>query len=379
MSESTSSLQRTALYAAHVAAGAKLVDFAGWEMPINYGSQVEEHHIIRRSAGMFDVSHMVVSDITGSGAKAWLQHLVANDVAKLQPNQALYTCMLNPEGGVIDDLIIYERGNGNYRIVSNAATRDGDLAWFQAQAASFDVTITERPELAMIAVQGPQARDKALSVLSGDARATVEGLKRFYAAEVETDLGVVFAARTGYTGEDGFEWVVPNEVAQQWWQRFVDAGIQPCGLGARDTLRLEAGMMLYGSDMTTTTTPLESGLNWTIAWGEEGGPKRDFVGRAALEAQKAAGVPRKMFGLLLQDRGVLRSHMMVQVNGQNVGAITSGGFSPTLERSIALARVESAAGLKLGDTCQVEVRGKALNARVVKANFVREGQALVDL
>ncbi len=379
MSESSFPLQRTALHAAHIAAGAKLVDFAGWDMPINYGSQVEEHHIIRRSAGMFDVSHMVVSDITGSGAKAWLQHLVANDVAKLRPNQALYTCMLNPEGGVIDDLIIYERGHGNYRIVSNAATREGDLAWFKAQAANFDVTIAERPELAMIAVQGPQARDKALSLLSGDARSTVEALKRFYAAEIETDLGVVFAARTGYTGEDGFEWVVPNEVAQQWWQRFLAAGIQPCGLGARDTLRLEAGMMLYGSDMTTTTTPLESGLNWTIAWGDEDAPKRDFVGRAALEAQKAAGVPRKMIGLLLQDRGVLRSHMVVQVDGQDVGEITSGGFSPTLERSIALARVMASAALKPGDVCQVEVRGKALHARVVKSVFVREGQSLVDL
>lgn len=356
--------QKTVLYDKHVEYGGKIVDFAGWQMPVNYGSQMEEHHHVRNDAGMFDVSHMTVIDLTGAGVKAFLRNLLANDVARLKdPGKALYSCMLNQQGGVIDDLIVYYMHDGWYRMVVNAATRDKDLAWIDQQSAGYEVEIRERPDLAMIAVQGPHAREKAIEALPVDVVEAVSGLGRFFGC----DCGEWFVGRTGYTGEDGFEIMLPDSEAPALWDRLAAAGVKPCGLGARDTLRLEAGMNLYGSDMTETTSPLISGLGWTIAWEPE---ERDFIGRSALQQERDNGVTQKLVGLVLEDKGVLRGHQKVIVDGIGEGETTSGTFSPTLKQSIALARVPK----DTGDHCQVEIRGKLLNARVVKPVFVRDGK-----
>ena len=359
---------RTPLFDTHVAAGARMVDFGGWDMPVNYGSQIDEHHAVRRDAGMFDVSHMCVLDLNGTQVREFLRFLLANDVAKLKtPGKALYSCMLNEHGGVIDDLIVYFMTDNWFRMVVNAGTRDKDIAWIRQQAVAFAVEISVREDLAMIAVQGPQARAKAVSVLGAETQPALE-LKIFSGGE----FGRYFIARTGYTGEDGFEVMLPAADAAKTWVAFHAAGIAQCGLGARDTLRLEAGMNLYGNDMDETQSPLESGLAWTIAFEPA---DRNFIGRAALEAQQQTGVPRKMVGLLLEDRGVLRSHQPVIVAGQPDGEITSGTFSPTLERSIALARVPAAAQ----GSVKVDIRGKHLAARIVPYPFARHGKACIEL
>jgi len=360
----------TPLYDTHVAAGAKMVDFGGWDMPLHYGSQLEEHHQVRRDAGMFDVSHMVVSDIKGSSVRDLLRLLVANNVDKLRtPGRALYTCMLNSKGGVIDDLIVYFMNDQWFRIVSNAATRDKDLAWIAAAAREFgNVTVNERPELAMIAVQGPNAKEKAYAALGENLREAAVRLKPFHSVSI----GELMVATTGYTGEDGFEIILPAKAAVFTWQMLAEAGVKPCGLGARDTLRLEAGMALYGSDMDETVTPLEAGLSWTVAFE----PKdRHFIGREALEKQLAAGVKRELVGLLLEDKGVLRSHMKVYC-AQGEGETTSGSFAPTLNQSIALARVP--AGVTVGDRVEVDIRGKRLGAKVVKYPFARHGKRCIE-
>lgn len=359
--------QRTPLYDAHVAAGAKIVDFAGWEMPINYGSQIEEHHLVRRDAGMFDVSHMLAIDLAGCDAQAFLRRLVANDVAKLTvPGKALYSCMLNDDGSVIDDLIIYFLSDTNYRIVVNAGTAAKDLAWMQAQAANFNVSLTPRRDLAMIAIQGPQARERFWQAFP-ESRAASEDLAVFQANEWNDWL----IARTGYTGEDGFEISVPAEQAMSVWQKLLAAGVKPAGLGARDTLRLEAGMNLYGQDMDETQNPLESGLAWTVDFKDA---KRDFIGKSALLARQQQGNLRQLLGLLLLDKGVLRSHQKVFTQ-QGDGETTSGSFSPTLNQSIAFARLP--AGVQPGDEVQVAIRDKLLKAKVVKPPFARNGKPLI--
>ena len=359
---------KTPLYDKHVEAGARIVDFGGWDMPLHYGSQKEEHHAVRQKAGVFDVSHMTVVDITGARAQEFLRFLVANDVAKLKDyGKALYTCMLNEDGGVIDDLIVYFFEPDNYRLVVNAATREKDLAWIRQQAVAYDVDVGERAELAMIAVQGPQARELAAPCIDEAHREQALALKPF----TGMFAGEAFVARTGYTGEDGWEILLPAAEVTKTWDRLLAAGVQPCGLGARDTLRLEAAMNLYGSDMDETISPLEAGLGWTVAWEPA---DRDFIGRAALEAQREAGGLRRFVGLLLVDRGVLRNHLRVVVEGIGDGEITSGGFSPTIGRSIALARVPAGEY----DRAKVEVRGKLLDVRIVKTPFVRNGQVRID-
>jgi aminomethyltransferase len=359
---------RTPLYDTHVAAGARMVDFGGWDMPVNYGSQIDEHHAVRRDAGMFDVSHMCVLDLSGPRVREFLRYLLANDVARLTSSgKALYSCLLNEQGGVIDDLIVYFMTDSWFRMVVNAGTRDKDIAWIRQQAGAFQIEVKVRDDLAMIAVQGPNARVKAVTVL-GDETQTALDLKVFSGGQ----FGRYFIARTGYTGEDGFEVMVPQQQAGEIWQQFHAAGIAQCGLGARDTLRLEAGMNLYGNDMDEQQSPLESGLTWTIAFEPT---DRNFIGRAALQAQQRAGVARKMVGLLLEERGVLRSHQAVLVEGQANGEITSGTFSPTLQRSIALARVPIAA---VG-TVKVDIRGKQLPARIVAYPFVRNGKIRIEL
>ncbi len=358
-------LKQTPLHDAHVAAGAKMVDFGGWHMPIHYGSQIEEHHAVRQDAGMFDVSHMTVVDLRGPRVAEFLRYLLANNVDRLQETgKALYTCMLNEAGGVIDDLIVYHMHGNWYRMVVNSATREKDLAWIREHAAPFGVEVEEGSELAMLAVQGPKARARVHEVLQLDEG--VRDMAPFFAREV----GDMFIARTGYTGEDGYELIVPADEIAELWRKLLDAGVRPCGLGARDTLRLEAGMNLYGADMDESVTPLESGLAWTVAWEPE---TRDFIGRAALEKQKAAGVTRKLVGLVLEERGVLRNHLKVFVDGLEAGEITSGSFSPSLGRAIAFARV----GSEAGEHCTVEVRGKQLPARIVRPPFVRNGKPCV--
>ena len=362
-------MKQTVLFETHKAMGGKMVPFGGWEMPLHYGSQLEEHHQVRRDAGMFDVSHMTVVDFKGKEAKSYLRRLLANDVEKLKVSgKALYSCMLNEQGGVVDDLIVYYLNDDWYRMVVNAGTTEKDLAWLEKEAAGFNLTLTPREDLAMIAVQGPQAREKTLPLLSEALQQAGAELKPFNAVPD----GAWFLARTGYTGEDGFEIMLPGDQAADFWQRLKQAGVEPCGLGARDTLRLEAGMNLYGSDMDEETSPLESGLGWTIAWEPA---ERDFVGRSVLESQRQDANRKRFVGLVLTGRGVLRNHLPLFDGDRPLGEITSGGFAPTLERSIAFARVEP----DIGDNCEVEIRGKRVAAQVVKPPFVRNGKSQLEL
>ena len=358
--------QRTPLYDQHLALGAKMVDFGGWDMPLHYGSQVEEHHQVRRDCGVFDVSHMTVVDVAGAQAKAYLQRLLANDVARLaQVGKALYSAMLNEQGGVIDDLIVYLTDEG-YRLVVNASTRDKDLAWMRAQASGFEVRIDERADLAMLAIQGPQARTRMMDLVTQPRAALIQELKPFQGLAA----GDWFIGRTGYTGEDGLEIILPAEQAPDFFSELVGAGISPIGLGARDTLRLEAGLNLYGQDMNEEVSPLAANMGWTIAWEPA---ERAFVGRGALEEQRERSEQPKLVGLVLEERGVLRAHQVVRVNGIGEGEITSGSFSPTLGKSIALARVPA----NTGERAEVEIRNKWYPVRVVQPTFVRHCKVLV--
>lgn len=359
-------MKQTQLYDRHVAAGAKIVDFGGWAMPLHYGSQIDEHHAVRRGAGMFDVSHMTVVDIEGSESKNFLQQLFANDVGRLHPGKGLYSCMLNESGGVIDDLIVYDLDGGRYRVVVNAATRDADLAWMEARIDGLAAGLTERAELAMLAVQGPAARELCAPLLPDGAAEAALALAPFECYETPE----LFVARTGYTGEDGWEIVLSADAAGPLWNKLAEAGVRPCGLGARDTLRLEAGLNLYGQDMTEATSPLESNLGWTVAW-EPG--NREFIGRAALEESRAAGASLQLVGLVLEGRGVMRHGYAVQTDN-GAGEITSGGFSPTLEQSVALARVPAGCS----NDCSVQIRNRDVPARVVRPPFVRHGEKLID-
>ena len=373
-----SSLHHTPLHAAHLALNARMVDFGGWDMPVNYGSQIDEHHAVRTDAGMFDVSHMRVVDFAGSRAREFFRHAIANNVDKLTvPGKALYSCLLNPDGGVIDDLIVYFFAEDHFRSVVNAATAEKDIAWFSKLNAEggFGLTITPRNDLAIVAVQGPNAREKTWQVLPG-TRAASESIKPFNAVQFAgTAFGDVMLARTGYTGEDGFEVIVPAVHVEALWDALKAQGVKPAGLGARDTLRLEAGMNLYGQDMDETVSPLDAGLAWTVDLNDAA---RTFVGRKALEAK---GSKARFVGLILQKEngragGVLRAHQKV-VTPEGEGEVTSGTFSPSMQESIAFARVPL--GVKPGDVVHVQIRDKQLPASVVKLPFVRNGRVLAGL
>jgi aminomethyltransferase len=357
-------LKTTPLLIQHQAAGAKLVDFSGWQMPLHYGSQIQEHHAVRHDAGIFDVSHMAIIDVTGQQAVDFLRYLLANDVAKLNTDgKALYTCMLNPQGGIIDDLIVSKLADNNYRLVLNAGTREKDWAWLQKQHEAFDVHLNQRTDLAMIAIQGPNAITKLLPLFDQEQQTTLKNLPTFHGIMIDN----LFFSRTGYTGEDGFEVHIPANHVNEFWQNLLSIGFKPCGLGARDTLRLEAGLNLYGTDMDESTTPLESNLAWTVAFNPV---ERDFIGRANLEAQRKSG-HKQMVGIILESPGVLRSHQNVLVLDNGEGQITSGTFSPTLGHAIALARLPASAHSSI---CEVEMRHKRVPAIIVKPPFVRHGQ-----
>lgn len=359
-------LKKTALHAEHQKLGARLVDFAGWDMPIQYQSQLDEHHAVRTSAGMFDVAHMSAVDLHGTRTREFLRELLANDVAKLvQPGKALYSCMLREDGGIIDDLIAYFLREDWFRLVVNAGTTEKDLVWMRRQASVFGVEVRHRTDLGILAVQGPQAREKVCGLLPATLAEAARKLTAFNA----TYQGDWFVATTGYTGEDGLELILPHGDLVTLWQQLLADGVRPCGLGARDTLRLEAGMNLYGQDMDESKNPLESGLGWTIAWEPQ---ERQFVGRQAIEKLRGA-CPHQFIGLVLEGRGVMRAHMKVRFTNGAIGETTSGGFAPTLKNSIAFARVDSGAQ---GD-CEVEIRGQWVKARVVKPPFARNGKILV--
>lgn len=353
-------IKRTVFYDQHVKAQAKLVPFAGWEMPLHYGSQLHEHHQVRNAVGMFDVSHMGIIDIKGADARKYLRFLLANDIDRLQDGKALYTCLLNEQGGVIDDLIVYRISPSFYRLVVNAGTREKDLAWMKLQAKKVEVDIMERADLAMLALQGPEAKTKLPLLFPAEQRAIIQELASFSFVI----LGDYFVARTGYTGEDGYEIIFPTVRAKECWQDLLALDVAPCGLGARDTLRLEAGLNLYGADMDESVTPLESNLAWTVALEDK---ERLFIGRKALETQMQAGITRRLTGLILRGKGVIRDHQKVMMADHQVGEITSGGYSPTLEQSIALARVP----MQIGEHCFIEIRQQLIPADVIKPPFVR--------
>lgn len=357
-------LKKTALNEWHAKNGAKLVDFAGWEMPLNYGSQIEEHHAVRQAAGIFDVSHMGVVDVQGEQATNFLRYLLANDVAKLKQNgQALYTCLLNENGGIKDDLIVYRLDSQHYRIVVNAARREADVDWMTQQAKKYHVRVQLLPDFCIIAVQGPHALALSEKVFSAAVSETLPALSPFqFLMEGETLI-----ARTGYTGEAGFEMLVPNVEALSIWEAFIKAGAKPCGLGARDTLRLEAGLNLYGTDMDESTSPLVSNLSWTVSFKDEA---RNFIGRKALEEIKAQGIDQQLVGLVLKEKGVLRNHQTVFCDGKKIGEITSGGFSPTLGEAIAFARLPKTAKAPLS----VERRGQFIPVEIIKLPFIRAGE-----
>ncbi|WP_312691883.1 glycine cleavage system aminomethyltransferase GcvT [Kosakonia sp.] len=361
--------QQTPLYEQHTLCGARMVDFHGWMMPLHYGSQIDEHHAVRTDAGMFDVSHMTIVDLKGARTRDFLRHLLANDVAKLtKPGKALYTGMLNASGGVIDDLIVYYFTEDFFRLVVNSATREKDLSWIAQHAEPFAIEITVRDDLSLIAVQGPNAQAKAASLFNDAQRRAVEGMKPFFGVETEG----FFIATTGYTGEAGYEIALPNEQAAGFWQQLRDAGVKPCGLGARDTLRLEAGMNLYGQEMDESVSPLAANMGWTIAWEPQ---DRDFIGREALELQREKGT-EQLVGLVMTEKGVLRNALPVRFTDSlgNVqeGVITSGTFSPTLGYSIALARVPAG----IGETAVVQIRNREMPVKVTKPIFVRAGKAV---
>lgn len=353
--------KQTSLYQAHVALHAKMVDFAGWDMPLHYGSQIQEHHHVRKTAGVFDVSHMTILDFTGPGTADFLRHLLANNIDKLTANKGLYTCMLNEAGGIIDDLIVYKISDHAYRLVVNSGTREKDLAWINQHLSSFATEMMEREDLSMLALQGPLVRERMEKLFTKDITATILALTPFSIAIVHDWM----IARTGYTGEDGFEIMLPNKEVQAFWEKILQAEIKPCGLGARDTLRLEAGLNLYGQDMTAEVTPLESNLKWTVAFEPA---SRQFIGRQALENQT---IKQKLVGLILDGQGVLRNHQAILINNEKVGEITSGSFSPTLGHGIALARMT----LTDATQCEVDMRGKKVAAKIVRPPFVKKNQS----
>jgi aminomethyltransferase len=369
--------KHTALYESHQQLTAHLVDFAGWDLPLHYGSQIIEHQQVREDAGMFDVSHMGIIDIQGLDAQLFLSYLLANNINKLkQPGQALYSCLLNESAGIIDDLIVYFLAPNVFRLVVNASRTAVDLAWIKQQAAKFSVEVRHRSDLGILAVQGPNSREK-VGLAFPQYQKNIQALKPFQfflvdeekrlAEEVKSGSNLLIG-RTGYTGEDGLEIILPAETLKFYWDAFLAVNISPVGLGARDTLRLEAGLNLYGHDMDETVTPFEANLTWTVAMEPA---SRDFIGRRALDSQQSQGVDKKLVGIILLEKGVLRQGQKLLQDNKLVGLVTSGSFSPTLKKSIALARIHS----NIQGDCYVEIRDRILPVQIVQPPFVRKRHA----
>ncbi|MBS0290408.1 MAG: glycine cleavage system aminomethyltransferase GcvT [Proteobacteria bacterium] len=361
-------MKKTPLYDNHQQLGAVFINFSDWLMPLHYGSQVNEHHLIRQDAGVFDVSHMAIIDVDGVDAMAFLQRVLANDVQKLSPGKALYSCMLNAGGGVLDDLIVYCLDKERYRLIVNAATQSKDLSWLGQHAAQYVANIHHRQDLALLAIQGPKTFEKMRNVLTPDQFKAIEDLRPFHLIEI----GEWCISRTGYTGEVGLEIMLGQNQVQTLWQDLLANEIKPAGLGARDTLRLEAGYNLYGQDMDETVTPLESNLAWTVDWKD---PTRDFIGKEALQKKQQKGIHQQLVGLVLLEKGVCRASMPVYVQFPNLSEVkhaklTSGGFSPTLGCGIGLAR------LPTGELSSIEVgiRDKKVPAKIVPLPFVKNGK-----
>ena len=370
MASDNASLQRTPLHALHVARGAKMVDFGGWHMPLQYDGILAEHRAVREAVGIFDVSHMGEIDFTGPGALAAVQRLITNDAAKLVDGKAMYTCVCYPDGGIVDDCIVYRRGAEDLRIVVNASNIAKDFAFFREHAGHLCEITDHSDEVALIAVQGPGAR-ALVSKLGGAALMQVPGFG--FASGRIADVDIV-AARTGYTGEDGFELFVPAAGGPAVWQALQAGGAAPIGLGARDTLRLEARLSLYGNDIDQTTSPLEAGLGWVVKLDKlsRGEP---FVGAEALAAQKAQGLTRSLVGFKVSDRNIARHGAeVVDAAGAVIGQVTSGGPAPTLGGAVGLAYVPVALAAP-GTVLTISQRGRSFTAEVIKGPFYRRPEA----
>lgn len=365
-------LKKTPLNEWHKKQGAKMVPFSGWEMPIQYHSILEEHQQVRQKAGMFDVSHMCAIDIQGSESKAFLRYLLANDIQKLTENgTALYSCLLNEDGGILDDLIVCRLDAYTYRLMVNAGTTEKDIHWIQTQALDYQIILKPRYDLAMLAIQGPLSISKIEKCFPADIYQQIVNLKPFTAIEFESWL----ITRTGYTGEQGIEVLLPREEIIDFWENLFKQSIMPIGLGARDTLRLEAGFNLYGQDMDEAVTPFDSNLAWTVDFKDE---KRDFIGKKALEQQKLMGISKRLVGIVLKDKGILRPQMNVYETTNidtPLGILTSGSFSPVLNKGIGLARIK----MNDGASCWVDIRGKRMPADIIKLPFVKAGKATFNL
>ena len=361
-------LNRTPLYPAHVAAGARMVPFAGWEMPVQYRGIIEEHRAVRTHAGLFDVSHMGEVELRGPGALALAQRLVTNDVERLAPGQALYSPMCAPDGGIIDDLLVYRMGD-RLMLVVNAANTAEDLAWIREHAGA-DAQVADRTtDIALLALQGPRGQE----ILQRLTPVTLSALRYYwFRQDIEVAGRRALVSRTGYTGEDGFEIYVDARDAVQLWTALLDAGrasgLQPAGLGARDTLRLEAGYLLHGTDIDKTTTPLEAGLGWTVKFG-----KGEFIGEEVLEAQKEEGITRRLIGFTLTEKAIARHGFPIRREGTNIGRVTSGSFGPTVEKSIGLGYVPPQ-DAEPGQPLAVEIRGRAVRGTVTKVPFYTRGK-----
>jgi aminomethyltransferase len=352
-------MNKTALHESHIELGAKMVNFSNWEMPISYTSFIEEHNAVRNAAGIFDVSHMAVFDFMGGNQIAFFEKIFANDIKKIsQNNKAIYGALLNEEGGILDDLIIYH-ANSKFRLVSNCSTREQNRDWYKKHAIEFGVEVIERSDMGILAIQGPDALNKILAISEIDHQAN--NLQSF---------GCIFDgeklfARTGYTGEDGLELIVPNSDIKSLWNKALELDCTPIGLGARDTLRLEAGLNLYGNDMTVDNHPYESNLGWTIDMNDE---NRQFIGKDALLSINQSE-SKKIVGIILRDKGVLRTGYEI-THGQGNGIVLSGSYSPTLQSSIGLARVDRG----YQENGKVMIRNKELNIDFVSPRFLRQGK-----
>lgn len=354
-------MKQTPLYSCHVAQNAHMVEFGEWQMPMHYGSQIQEHLATRRQVGMFDVSHMVVTDIDGRQAYDFLRNLLSNDIAKIKPNQALYSCLLHHEGGVLDDLIVYQLADNAYRLITNSTTRDKITLWLNKLAQNFQINVQPYPHYALIAVQGPKAIESVCQQMASGLQVKLNALKPFTALQAED----CFIARTGYTGEPGVEILLPAEAGVALWKKFSSAGVSPCGLGARDTLRQEAGLNLYGQEMDEMTNPYEANLGFTVDLSD---PSRNFIGKAAVTAMQ---VQSRLVGLVGDKSQIMRRHAKVILSDNSEGVVTSGTYSPSLDCAIAFARIPN----KSVSQVEVTVRRASVQAQVVKLPFLRQGQA----